>query len=69
MKNYLAKAKGNFFVSCYPQQDKSLEEVLKLPLRLSHPHEQEIENILEAYKKDKLTELERELEKTKLKLK
>jgi hypothetical protein len=36
---------------------------------LSHPHEQEIENILEAYKKDKLTELERELEKTKLKLK
>lgn len=45
-----------------------MREVLKLPLRLSQPHEEEIESILAGYNKDKLTELTQELETWKKKV-
>jgi hypothetical protein len=54
IKNYLEVACANFFVSCYPQQEKSWDEVLKLPFRMSHPHEEEVKTILEGYNKNTL---------------
>ena len=69
IKNYLSKAINNYFVSCYPQEERGIDEVLKLPLRMSQPHEEQIKAILEQYNKDTQAELEKELEKAKKKLK
>ena len=46
-----------------------MEVVLKLPLRMSQPHEEEIRTILEGYNKNTLAELERELERSRKNLK
>ena len=40
IKNYLSKAINNYFVSCYPQEERGIDEVLRLPLRMSQPHEE-----------------------------
>ena len=52
IKNYLKDARNNYFVSCYPQEDRKIEDVLKLPIRMSQPHEEEIKTILEQYNRD-----------------
>ena len=38
IKCYLSRAKCNFFVSGFPQDGRSIEEVLKLPMRMGQPH-------------------------------
>jgi len=46
INNYLEHSLLNIFVSSFPQQDKDLQEALKLPLRLGNPQEEEIKQIL-----------------------
>jgi hypothetical protein len=46
INNYLEDAGVNILVSCFPQQERGLGSVFKLPLRLSHPCEEEIRRIL-----------------------
>ena len=69
LDNYMQEAVVNVLVTSYPQQERGLLEVMRLPVVLSQPCEQELRRILDGYNKDKWAQLEVEAERGRKRLK